>query len=458
MPPSSRACAVHCDPRALGPQVGARVAHAPGGGVARRGAQRPAAEHLVADAVALAPDVHVGAALVDRVERRACAAARPPARSPRPRRRAPTAPDQRRCHPSDPSPHCVLLDVGELSAATVGRRTRPAASADRPNVRSPDRAMRVRGARVTFAAMTASAGTVLAPGPRAQRRRCSRSGSEWPASSRCGSGGCPTSRAPSSSPPSRSRSWPPRWPSAGRRRWARSAPRRRSTSPGASTRSRRARSCRWSCSSSSSSASRRGASSRRRRSAGALGLAAVWLTFVLTDNDFANYMFTGRLRGRRWLAGRGIRSRQARADDFEAHVVRVEREREAKAREAVADERARIARELHDVVSHSVGVIVIQAQAAQQLEVGEEAVAAVAARDRVQRPAGARGDAAAARAPAPRGRGARARARSRACATSTTWPRPCARRGCRSTCASRATSPRCRPASTCPPTGSCRRR
>jgi signal transduction histidine kinase len=108
---------------------------------------------------------------------------------------------------------------------------------------------------------------------------------------------------------------------------------------------------------------------------GALGLATIWLTFVLTDNDFANYTFTGVFVVGSWLAGRGIRSRQARADDFEAHVVRVEREREAKAREAVADERARIARELHDVVSHSVGVIVIQAQAAQQLEVGEEAVA-----------------------------------------------------------------------------------
>ncbi len=107
---------------------------------------------------------------------------------------------------------------------------------------------------------------------------------------------------------------------------------------------------------------------------GALGLAAIWVTFALTDNDFANYTFTAVFVVGSWLAGRGIRSRQARADNFEAHAVRVEREREARAREAVAEERARIARELHDVVSHSVGVIVIQAQAAQQQGVEAEAV------------------------------------------------------------------------------------
>ena len=193
---------------------------------------------------------------------------------------------------------------------------------------------------------------------------------------------------------------------------------------------------------------------------GALGLAAVWLTFVLTDNDFANYTFTGVFVVGSWLAGRGIRSRQARADDFEAHVVRVEREREAKARAAVAEERARIARELHDVVAHSVSVMVIQAPGRpSRLEVGEAARRAVAALDRVQR-AQALVEMRRLLGLLRRERRRSSRSRpSRACASSTHLAATRARGGTAGRrCGSRATSASCRPASTCPPTGSCRRR
>jgi signal transduction histidine kinase len=56
-------------------------------------------------------------------------------------------------------------------------------------------------------------------------------------------------------------------------------------------------------------------------------------------------------------------------------ALRLEQEREQKARLAVAEERARIARELHDIVAHAISVIVVQAQAGQRVLEGEQASA-----------------------------------------------------------------------------------
>lgn len=73
-----------------------------------------------------------------------------------------------------------------------------------------------------------------------------------------------------------------------------------------------------------------------------------------------------------WLAGWAFRRRRIQAARLEDMAARLEHEREERVRVAVAEERARISRELHDVVAHSVSVIVVQAQAAQRLIDGEQ--------------------------------------------------------------------------------------
>ena len=65
--------------------------------------------------------------------------------------------------------------------------------------------------------------------------------------------------------------------------------------------------------------------------------------------------------------GRILRRRQLVAAQLGQQVSLLEREREQRVQQAVADERARIARELHDVIAHSVSVMVVQAGAGERV-------------------------------------------------------------------------------------------
>ena len=88
----------------------------------------------------------------------------------------------------------------------------------------------------------------------------------------------------------------------------------------------------------------------------------LWTTVVASDHtDLASYLFSaGLVALSPWLAGRTTRARVLRSEALE-------REREGRARNAVSQERQRIARELHDVVAHGLVVMVVQAQGARRI-------------------------------------------------------------------------------------------
>jgi signal transduction histidine kinase len=73
--------------------------------------------------------------------------------------------------------------------------------------------------------------------------------------------------------------------------------------------------------------------------------------------------------------GFALRGQRIQSTLLTHRAERLEREREQKARLAVAEERVRIARELHDIVAHAISVVVVQAQAGQRVLEGEQASA-----------------------------------------------------------------------------------
>jgi len=68
-----------------------------------------------------------------------------------------------------------------------------------------------------------------------------------------------------------------------------------------------------------------------------------------------------------WTIGFGVGRKSVEADEARSRAARAERGREERALAAVAEERARIARELHDVVGHSVSVMTVQASGVRRL-------------------------------------------------------------------------------------------
>jgi signal transduction histidine kinase len=97
----------------------------------------------------------------------------------------------------------------------------------------------------------------------------------------------------------------------------------------------------------------------------AIGLVVVvcgmtLLVYEIPDHSTAQLVFLPMDFAIAWLAGFALRERAVQVEAAEIRATEAERERDAVSRIAVAEERARIARELHDVVAHAVGVMVLQ--------------------------------------------------------------------------------------------------
>jgi signal transduction histidine kinase len=118
-----------------------------------------------------------------------------------------------------------------------------------------------------------------------------------------------------------------------------------------------------------------------------LGLAIeVCALAIIVANDpehtAADFVLTPALFAIAWLGGLALRGHAAHAEVAEARAAQAEHERETAARIAVAEERTRIARELHDIVAHAVSVMVLQVGAVRhklpdELESDREALTGV---------------------------------------------------------------------------------
>jgi signal transduction histidine kinase len=122
--------------------------------------------------------------------------------------------------------------------------------------------------------------------------------------------------------------------------------------------------------------------------------AAAWVAVPITVGEIVN---NGPHAGRvipelaviaiAWVIGDNLRTRRAYLSELKERAARLEREREEKADRAVAEERVRTARELHDVIAHNVSVMVVQAAAGEEVfdedpERARESLSAVASTGR----------------------------------------------------------------------------
>src|SRR3954452_4412976 len=108
---------------------------------------------------------------------------------------------------------------------------------------------------------------------------------------------------------------------------------------------------------------------RNRSAAFAAAAVGVVLTVVVVAGNSGSFraadgLFIALLTIAPFSTGFVASTREARSEELERRAIDAELDRDAKARAAVIDERAQIARDLHDIVGHAISVMMVQAGAA----------------------------------------------------------------------------------------------
>jgi signal transduction histidine kinase len=128
-----------------------------------------------------------------------------------------------------------------------------------------------------------------------------------------------------------------------------------------------------------------GARHSLRASAGVLGLVALLLVVAFAADQqnpgLVDLVVTALSLGGAWWVGASVRIRREQLQLLEERSALLERARRDEAAQAVARERLRIARELHDVVAHSMSVVAVQSGMAEHVLASqpERAAAAISA-------------------------------------------------------------------------------
>ena len=107
------------------------------------------------------------------------------------------------------------------------------------------------------------------------------------------------------------------------------------------------------------------------------GLGVVWLasSFAVVrqpDRSWGTWLFVTLFLTLAWVGGFFIRRPVEQAHAAEERARTLELEQETAARDAISQERQRIARELHDVIAHSVSVMTVQTGAVRRLLLPEQ--------------------------------------------------------------------------------------